>query len=127
MLRIAQLKLFNINCTITPYKERPQVFQCTKCGMYSHHTSSCRQPRCMLCSSKSHHTNEHPSEEKLKCVNCKGDHPSNHKSCTARRIRLGLKPIPTEGGKPQQRRPREKGKPKKTQLENHQPWTNNSM
>src|SRR5258708_461119 len=36
LLEIARLKLFNHNCTITPYEERPQVFQCTKCGMYSH-------------------------------------------------------------------------------------------
>ncbi len=44
LLETAQLKLFNHNCTITPYKDRPQLYQCTKCGMYSHCTSSCRQP-----------------------------------------------------------------------------------
>ena len=86
LLKTAWLKLFNINCTITPYEERLQVFQCTKCSMYSHWMSSCRQPRCMLCSSKTHNTDEHPSEEKLKCINCKGDHPSNHKLCNTRRI-----------------------------------------
>src|SRR5258707_4133906 len=44
LLNTTQLKLFNHDCTITPYEERPQVFQCTKCSMYSHQTSSCRQP-----------------------------------------------------------------------------------
>ncbi len=36
LLETSQIKLFNYDCTITPYEERPQVFQCTKCGMYSH-------------------------------------------------------------------------------------------
>ena len=65
--------------------------------------SSCRQPRCILCSSKTHHTDKHPPDEKLKCVNCKGEHLSNHKACNTRWIRLGLKPIPTTSEKSQQR------------------------
>src|SRR5258708_86932 len=36
LLGIMHLKLFKHDCTITPYEERPQVFQCTKCGLYSH-------------------------------------------------------------------------------------------
>src|SRR5258708_37241643 len=48
LLETARLKLFNLTCTITPYEERPQLFQCSKCGMFSHRMSSCRQPRCTL-------------------------------------------------------------------------------
>src|SRR5258705_8073185 len=84
LLETARLKLFNLNCTITPYEERPQLFQCSKCGMFLHWTSSCRQPRCTLCSSKSHDMEDHPPNEKLKCINCKGEHPSNHKACNTR-------------------------------------------
>ncbi len=86
LLEIAHIKLFNYNCTITPYEERPQVFQCTKCGMYSHCTSSCKQPRCMVCSSKEHDMEEHPPSEGPKCINCKQDHPSDHKACNTRCI-----------------------------------------
>ena len=110
LLETAQLKLFNHNCTITLYEERPQLFQCSKCRMYLHWTSSCRQPRCTLCSSKSHDTEDHPPDDKLKCINCKGEHPSNHKACNTRRIRLGLKPIPTTQEKTQQNKPKIKGK-----------------
>ena len=39
LLGIGRAQLFNYNCTITPYKDRPQVFQCSKCGMFSHHMS----------------------------------------------------------------------------------------
>src|SRR5260370_19869646 len=69
--------------------------------MFSHRTSSCRQPRCITCSSKTHNTEDHPANEKPRCVNCKGDHPSDHKACNTRQIRLGLKPIPTAHNKPQ--------------------------
>src|SRR5260370_29111096 len=98
-----------------PYKERPQVFQCTKCGMYSHHTSSCRQPRCMVCSSKSHDTEDHLMTEAVKCVNCKGDHLSDHKACNTRHICLGLKPILTTWNKPQISKEKSKGKGCETQ------------
>src|SRR5258708_10901613 len=77
---------------------------------------SCRQPRCMLCSSKSHDMDDHPSNEKLKCVNCKGEHPSDHKLCNTRQIQLGLKLIPNMGGKPQQRKPKDKGKEQEISL-----------
>src|SRR5260221_11515674 len=65
LLDIGHTQLFNYNCTITPYEDRPQVFQCSKCGMFSHCTASCKQPRCLLCGSKTHDTEEHPQEEKL--------------------------------------------------------------
>src|SRR5260370_13779589 len=35
---------------------------------------------------------DHPADKKPKCANCKGDHPSNHKACNTRWIRMGLKP-----------------------------------
>ena len=68
--------------------------------MFSHRTASCKQPRCLTCGSKTHSTDAHPAEEKPNCVNCKGDHPSSHKECNARRNRMGLKPIPTDKTKP---------------------------
>src|SRR5260370_25474457 len=100
-----------------PYEERPQVFQCTNCGMYSHHMSSCRQPRCMVCSSKSHDTEDHPAAEGPRCVNCKWDHPSDHKACNTRHIQLGLKPIPTTQDKPQQGKISQKGEGCKTRTD----------
>ncbi len=109
LLNLKTIKLFNTNCTTSPYEERAQVFQCSKCGMFSHRTASCRQPRCNTCASKDHNMDEHPAEEKPKCVNCKGDHPSNYKECNARRNHLGMKPIPVKSN-PNQNRPRPKGK-----------------
>ena len=96
------------------HMRRPQVFQCTKCGMFSHQMLSCRQPQCTTCSSKSHNTDDHPPNEKPKCINCKGEHPSNHKACNTRWIRLGLKPIPSSWEKPQPIRPKNKGKDQET-------------
>src|SRR5258707_12402849 len=112
LLDISHTQLFNYNCTITPYEDRPQVFQCSKCGMYSHHIASCKQPRCLLCRSKMHNKEDHPQEEKHNCVNCKGEHPSNHKECNARRNHLGLKPIPSNKDKLQTNIPKHKHKGK---------------
>ncbi len=36
LLNLKSVKLFNFNCTVTPYENRIQVFQCNKCGMFSH-------------------------------------------------------------------------------------------
>src|SRR5258707_12498902 len=118
LLDIGQTQLFNYNCTITPYKDRPQVFQCSKCGMYSHHTASCKQPRCLLCGLKNHNTDNHPQEEKHNCVNCKGEHLSNHKECNACRNCLGLKPIPASKEKSQNNKPSPKYKGKEKQRPN---------
>ncbi len=109
LLSLKVIKLFNTNCTISPYEERAQVFQCSKCGMFSHQTASCRQLRCLTCASKDHNTDEHPAEEKPKCINCKGDHTSNNKECNTRRNSLGMKPIPVKTNL-NQNRPRPKGK-----------------
>src|SRR5260370_7301378 len=68
--------------------------------MYSHHTTSCKQPRCMVCSLKEHDMEEHPPSKGPKCINCKQDHPTNHKACNTRHIQLGLKPIPNPHEKP---------------------------
>src|SRR5260370_15682642 len=64
----------------------------------------------MICSSKSHDTDEHPASEEPKCVNCKGDHPSDYKACNTRCICLGLKPIPTAWNKAQHSKEKSKGK-----------------
>ena len=36
LLGIRQAQLFNYNCTISLYEDRPQIFQCSKCGMFLH-------------------------------------------------------------------------------------------
>ena len=95
LLSLKRITLFNANCTVTPYEERAQAYQCSKCGMFSHCTASCRQPRCLTCALKDHLTDDHPPEEKPNCVNCKSEHTSGHKECNARRNCLGMKPIPT--------------------------------
>src|SRR5258708_30581962 len=84
--------------------------------MYSHCTASCKQPRCLLCGAKTHDTEDHTHREKQNCVNCRGEHPSNHKECNACRNCLGLKPIPSNKEKLQTNkpRPRYKGKDKQT-------------
>src|SRR5260221_6564329 len=109
LLSLKRIQLFNTNCTISPYEERTQVFQCTKCGMFSHHTVSCRQPRCIICTSKEHSMDEHPNENKPNCINCRGDHPSNTKDCNARHNCLGMKPIPVPKNSQNQNKPRAKG------------------
>ena len=59
LLSLKRIQLFNANCTISPYEERTQVFQCNKCRMFSHHMVSCRQPRCLICTSKCQSTTLH--------------------------------------------------------------------
>ena len=94
LLNLKIVKLFNFNCTVTPYENRIQVYQCNKCGMFSHASNSCTTPCCLLCGSKDHQTDEHPDDLPQWCVNCKGNHTSSHKECNTQCIRLGLKPIP---------------------------------
>ena len=94
LLNLRGVKLFNFNCTITPYENRTQVYQCNKCGMYSHVSNSCTSLQCMACGSKEHPTKEHPSDTPLRCINCKGNHNSSHRECNTQRVRMGLKPVP---------------------------------
>ena len=44
LLNLKTIKLFNFNCMVTPYKNRAQVYQCNKCGMFSHASNSCTMP-----------------------------------------------------------------------------------
>ena len=81
LLNLKTVKLFNFNCTITPYENRTQVYQCNKCGMFSHALNSCTTPQCLLCRAKDHTTEEHQTNTPLQCVNCKGNHASSHKEC----------------------------------------------
>ena len=94
LLNLRLVKLFNFNCTVTPYENRTQVYQCNKCGMFSHASNSCTTPCCRSCRSKDHTTDDHPPDLPTQCVNCKGNHDSWFKECNTCRIRLGLKPIP---------------------------------
>src|SRR5258706_7634112 len=94
LLNLKTVKLFNFNCTVTPYENRIQVFQCNKCSMFSHASNSCTTLRCLQCRAKDHSTDEHTDDTPLRCVNCKDNHASTHKECNTCHIRLGLKPIP---------------------------------
>ncbi len=94
LLNLRGVKLFNFNCTITPYKNRTQVYQCNKCGMFSHTSNSCTTPCCLSCGSKDHPTEEHPSDAPPQCVNCKGNHNSSYRECNTCRVRMGLKLVP---------------------------------
>src|SRR5260370_35974012 len=62
LLKLKYIKLFNFNCTITPYKNRLQIYQCGKCRMFSHATNSCTTPQCLSCGMKDHSTDDHPTD-----------------------------------------------------------------
>src|SRR5258708_2164867 len=76
LLNLRTVKVFNSNCSITPYENRTQVNQCNKCGMFSHASNSCTTPRFLLCGSKEHPTDEHPTDDSPQCLNCQGNHAS---------------------------------------------------
>jgi len=65
-----------------------------------------------------HDKEDHLQEEKHNCVNCKGEHLSNHKECNACRNRLGLKPIPSNKDKLQTNIPKHKHKGKDKRMPN---------
>src|SRR5260370_39500044 len=46
--------VFNQQCTITPYEDRPHIFTCQNCGSFAHKT--CEAPACLKCSGRDHTT-----------------------------------------------------------------------
>jgi hypothetical protein len=66
-----------------PYTKRI-VPQCTRCQAYGHTKTYCRKTfRCVKCAGQ-HETKEctrKTRDEKVKCVNCGGDHPANYRGC----------------------------------------------
>src|SRR5258708_26918910 len=86
LLNLRTVKLFNFNCTVTPYENRTQVYQCNKCEMFSHTSNSCTAPCCLSCGAKDHLTEDHPTDSPLRCINCKGNYASSHKQCNMHSI-----------------------------------------
>ncbi|VDI72394.1 Hypothetical predicted protein [Mytilus galloprovincialis] len=75
-----------INIGFNSYKIKlyvPNPIQCYKCQGYGHMAGNCSNKRkCRKCG-EDHQSNE-CNTESPKCVNCKGDHPSNYKLCPSR-------------------------------------------
>lgn len=75
------------------YQKGAQPTQCYNCQRFSHASANCwLAPRCMRCGD-SHKSSECPlvdettkkvPEEKVKCINCEGNHTSNSKDCPTR-------------------------------------------
>ena len=58
----------------------PKPIQCFNCQQFGHMQSDCSRPRvCYKCGQQ--HENKECIVNKPKCANCKGEHPSNSKTC----------------------------------------------
>ena len=58
----------------------PKPVQCFNCQQFGHMQSDCSRPRvCYKCGQQ--HENKECIVNKPKCANCKGEHPSNSKTC----------------------------------------------
>ena len=58
----------------------PKPIQCFNCQQFGHMQSDCSKPRvCYKCGQQ--HENKQCTVDKPKCANCKGEHPSNSKTC----------------------------------------------
>ncbi|GFR68592.1 nucleic-acid-binding protein from mobile element jockey [Elysia marginata] len=56
--------------------------RCFRCHRYGHGRNKCRakEELCVRCGEPGHGSEE--CKRDVRCVNCKGDHPANSKSCT---------------------------------------------
>lgn len=75
----------NILFPVMSYRE--PVLQCFKCYRFNHSTRACNKPEALCRRCGQHHSipdgSNFPTDctNEAKCVNCKGNHPSNDKSC----------------------------------------------
>jgi hypothetical protein len=79
----------------------PEPIQCFNCQQFGHMQSDCSKLRvCYKCGQQ--HENKEYTVDKPKCANCKGEHPSNSKTCPKKIEKilvmkkvyiLGLEPI----------------------------------
>ena len=75
----AKIKLGHISYLIDVYVPKPM--RCNKCWYLAHTTTTCKnKPACSKCGETSH-TRENCNAEKLKCVNCKGEHEASSNKC----------------------------------------------
>lgn len=69
---------------VAPHSTKKVAVQCKRCQRFGHTQKYCYLgPRCVKCI-QSHITSECPrntKDDKVKCVNCNGDHPANYKGC----------------------------------------------
>ena len=68
----------------------PKHIQCFNCQQFGHMQSDCSKPRvCYKCVQQ--HENKQCTVDKPKCANCKGEHPSNSKTCPQKnRIKISF-------------------------------------
>ena len=90
----------------------PKPIQCFNCQQFGHMQSDCSKPKvCFKCGQQ--HENKECTADTPKCANCKGDHPSNSKTCPKKIEKtLVMKKVLVEKCTPQQARIDIKTKPK---------------
>lgn len=82
--------LDNILFPVMSYKE--PILQCFKCFRYKHSTRSCNKAQAICRRCAKHHTGPDGNasfelcNDEAKCVNCRGNHPSNDKNCPVFRM-----------------------------------------
>lgn len=79
-----------------PNKFDIEVPQCKRCQRFGHTKKYCHLgPRCVKCL-EPHLTSECPrknKDDKVKCINCQGDHPANYRGCSVyQSLRQKLQP-----------------------------------
>lgn len=97
------------NCIIKcePPHTKRIVPQCTRCQAYGHTKTYCRKTfSCVKCAGQ-HETKDctrKTRDDKVKCVNCGGDHPANYRGCLVhKQLQQKLYPALREKSNPQTR------------------------
>jgi len=104
-----------INLGFRTYKTKvcvPKPIQCYNCQQFGHMQSNCTKTK-IFYNCGQQHENKECTAVKPKCTNCKGEHPSNSKTCPIKmEKRLVMKKVLVEKCTPQQARVELKAKPK---------------
>lgn len=80
LIRSGKINIGSMIHPIKPYHPPIRINKCQKCLRHDHTTSSCSHPRiCPRCAEV--HSLEQPCQNKVKCVNCGGEHISGHSAC----------------------------------------------
>ena len=76
----------------------PNPVRCFKCQRYGHTKFNCKKNEvCNKCGQEDH-TDAQECKNEAKCVNCKGNHPSNDRSCPKWKEEKEIQRIKTERG-----------------------------